>query len=543
MLGFLFCQRGDHMATDYGVRQGLLSKGYSNDDIGYDQNTGYVQLKGQNFMKPEMNVQGTTYTSQDNFNNSYNQYNNQQKANQQQQFTDQYIQKATQAPTANPYNDQYSQLINTIMQKVNAPQQDVYSTPQYAAAQGQQQRAAQQGIRSAQEALGTAGFGRSTALGESANRAQNDANEYLQLQMVPQIQQQLAAQRQADINNQYSLLNPIYNQLTRQDTQTDNATKRIRDVVDLLGSQQQNDFNNDLLTKQDNRSQQTQDANFTGNYMPTGARDSINRILDLKRQAEAQGVNPDQMAQFKAAADKERAALAQMGVDPSIVGFDANYDQASQNSSNFKGIPTLQKQASDLNNTQVLASLTGRMPDGKPTTAEQQRQLSNLWMASEQSGVIANELANLYGIPPGTQTRAAKEFAQQLAISQQNADTSRGSLDWSKDSNNPDNQYKVQEIAKVKSELEQIGKTKPITTQDAINVLNKSPFVSEESTTDQFGNVKKTGKTQVDKTGMVQAIAGMGVPDSQMDALFNYYGISQNEVQTIEKQLRSQSGN
>lgn len=86
----------------------------------------------------------------------------------------------------------------------------------------------------------------------------------------------------------------------------------------------------------------------------------------------------------------------------------------------------LQQQGQQFDQMQVMASLTGYLPNGQPTTDQQQRELQNLWLASEQSGVIHPTLAQLYGIPKNTPTYAAKQDAIQnanesarLALSQQ----------------------------------------------------------------------------------------------------------------------------
>ena len=310
------------MAYDYGVRQGLRSKGIADTDIGYDPNSGQVTVKGQNFMKPELNIQGTTFTSQPSFETAYSQYQKGQKQQMQPGITvaqqpPSMIGTAyqTNAPTATqPYNpsDQYTRIIQDIMSRANAPQQDVYSTPQYAAAQAQQQRAAQQGIRSAQEALGSAGFGRSTTLGEAANRAQNQANEYLQLQLVPQIQQQLAAQRQNELSNQMALLSPILNQLQREDQ-----------------------------LKQQQISNAMAQAQLTGTYIPQGTQELISQLVGLKQQAEAAGTagaTAGEMAGFRSQGDILRNQLAGMGLDISGLG-------AETSASNVRiphGIQTLQ---------------------------------------------------------------------------------------------------------------------------------------------------------------------------------------------------------
>lgn len=348
------------MANDYGIRSGLVSKGYRDEDIGYDQNTGYVQVKGQNFMKPGMNVQGTTYTSRPDFDNAYGQF----RKGQMQPgvpngntginpaagmsggtpqtggspysrmggaqnvsnpmgggFTGQGFQQQDVQPNANLYADQITQLIADITNRLSAPQQDVYSTPQYAAAQAQQQRAAQQGIRSAQEALGSAGFGRSTTLGESANRIQNDANEYLQLQLVPQIQQQLAAQRQNEISNQFALLDPIFNQLSREDT-----------------------------LKQ-------QDITNTGRMpLPQGAQDLINQLVRTKQEAESAGTagaTAEDMARFRSQGDLLRSQLEGMGVDISGLGMETSAADVRMPTS----VQTIQGRTSALNEAKIKQDL------------------------------------------------------------------------------------------------------------------------------------------------------------------------------------------
>lgn len=97
----------------------------------------------------------------------------------------------------------------------------------------------------------------------------------------------------------------------------------------------------------------------------------------------------------------------------------------------------MNKQESQFNQGITITQLTGVMPDGKTkTTAEQQRQLTNLWTAAEQTGTIPDELADMYGIARGTQTIAAKQFAQQLAVSQQNANTSQFSAENSAGNSN-----------------------------------------------------------------------------------------------------------
>ena len=71
-----------------------------------------------------------------------------------------------------------------------------------------------------------------------------------------------------------------------------------------------------------------------------------------------------------------------------------------------------------------MAQLTGFLPDGTPTSAQQQQDLSNLWMVAQQTGTIPNQLADLYGLQRGSRTQDAIAQAAQIGISQQNANTS-----------------------------------------------------------------------------------------------------------------------
>lgn len=91
------------------------------------------------------------------------------------------------------------------------------------------------------------------------------------------------------------------------------------------------------------------------------------------------------------------------------------------------GQQTLDAKNQAFNQNVTMAQLTGYLPDGTPTSAQQQQNLANLWNVADATGVIPDSLATMYGLPKGTQTQAAFQFAQQLAISRQNANTSSNS--------------------------------------------------------------------------------------------------------------------
>lgn len=104
-----------------------------------------------------------------------------------------------------------------------------------------------------------------------------------------------------------------------------------------------------------------------------------------------------------------------------------------------QGTRTMAGRASDLNETQTMAVLTGHLPNGQPTNSKQQQDLENQWKVAEQTGMIPNVLADYYGLPRGMQTQAAKTQAAQLAISKMNADNSARSTTASINNMNADN--------------------------------------------------------------------------------------------------------
>jgi hypothetical protein len=140
----------------------------------------------------------------------------------------------------------------------------------------------------------------------------------------------------------------------------------------------------------------------------------------LKRQAETPGITAEQRSVLSKQADGIRSRLSSMGVDITNLGANVNSSKANA----AAGVQTLASKNQEFNQDVTIAELTGTMPNGAKTTAEQQRQLQNEWLVADQTGKITPTLAKMYNIPAGTPTRAAMEFARQLAISQQNANTS-----------------------------------------------------------------------------------------------------------------------
>lgn len=329
---------------DTSVRQYLTGKGVSNSDIGYNPQ-GYVTVKGQNFIKPAKSYGGTSYDTAYNLGNAWNTYQQSLKPTQTQAAVSPVTTSPRVLPTAgsaittgsnfastyskptassvtnqgyqNPYDQRVNDIISQLTQQVKQPQQvdlnAIYSSPEYAAYQAQQARNTQAANRQAQEGFGTSGFARSSDLANTLANNQNQENEYMNLQVVPQLIAQQQAEKAAQLQNTINLLNSLTSQQGVYDTRYNNAQ--------------------DLAL---------QKGQLTGNYVDPAAAALINQILQDK-QNYAAATTPEARAQANADANSVRSQLAALGIDPSLFGSNQTLAQAQSNLSKA-GTPTLAAQ-------------------------------------------------------------------------------------------------------------------------------------------------------------------------------------------------------
>ena len=379
------------------------------------------------------------------------------------------------------------QTLNSIQSTVNKPFSfDPESDQGYQAAL----RAAQQNLmvnqKNTNAQLRASGQGKSSYSETVANQLANQSAENIANNILPQYVQQAYGRYQDNINNQSNLYGLQYQQ--------------------------------DVTTPMN-------EAQLTGNYMPPAAQNAINGILALKQQAEQKNITAGQRVELSKQADGLRSQLQSMGIDPTKYG--ANVNSATAGSTQQQGLRTLAGQSQDLNKQEsqfnqgiTNAQLTGVMPNGTKTTSEQQRQLTNLWTVADQTGTIPKELATMYNLPEGTQTLAAKQFAQQLAISQQNADLNKAQLDLSRD-NAAWNQQTAIIDAQTKAQQEA---AKAMTPQDyAKSYVN--PIAKRDS---------KTGAV-TNKNDVIAAIGASGYDDAKIDTLLRQYGITDADVKAYQK--------
>ncbi|MEO3947617.1 hypothetical protein [Gorillibacterium sp. CAU 1737] len=389
---------------DQSVRKLMTEAGYDNSKIGHDAKSGYVTYDGNPFMKAQKFYQNTNYTDAQSFKNANSQFTTKypnyatgttKTGYLQQQPTAQTTQTNQYGGTygtsyVNPQDEQINNLIASLTQMAQTPSNyNPYSSPEYAAYQAQANQGAQNSIRAGQEALGTSGMARSTDMVNWAQGAQNDANQYLQTQVIPQLIAQNREQEQQKYANLMALLNPLQSQQGVFDTRNQNAIENRRadksdnwgaylDIVDRSGNFGKGPSDNwgQLLTR-------SQDPNAP--LTLAGQQQGFNQNMDIA------GLTGNYNGQ---------RTLAGQQFDRGVLESDRNFNyQAGRDkvSDNFE-----------------MASLTGYI-NGKPTTAEQQRVLSNLWNTAGQLGTVPDALADMIGVPRGTQTQDAMRLQLQQA--------------------------------------------------------------------------------------------------------------------------------
>jgi hypothetical protein len=270
------------MANTVGVRQYLQGQGLASGDIDYDKGSGYVTVKGQNFIKPGANLAGTTYDSQQNLDSAYGNYTKPKPVIQADGSIGQTaspgaaagamagipstgIPKSTpspEKPASNQYSNPYTQQIADLMKHLSdsnaalSQPVDVYSTPQYAAAQAAQQRQSADSIRHASESAAGAGLGHSTIMTDRTQHIQNDSDTYLTTQLVPAIIAQIQNEKQQAYQNEQAQFNNVLGLSDRADNQN-NADRTFNYNAN------QDDINN-------KRNAVNDEATYKGIYNPSG---------------------------------------------------------------------------------------------------------------------------------------------------------------------------------------------------------------------------------------------------------------------------------
>jgi hypothetical protein len=217
--------------------------------------------------------------------------------------------------------------------------------------------------------LRATGQGKSSWSETVANSLGNSAMESIANNLVPQLMQQAYQRYNDDANRSLDVQKLNYG--VGQDA--------VNNLGNLYNYQNQEYFQNPLA-----------EAQVTGNYLPTAAKDAINNLLSLKQQAETKGITAEDRSVLSKQADFIRNQLTSMGVDASQYGANVNYNSASQAN---PGIRTLSGQQVDLQNKQanLNAATTYMDATGKLVTPQ------NDWSGYLRQAANPNAQQTLYG--------------------------------------------------------------------------------------------------------------------------------------------------
>lgn len=524
-------------AGSVAIRSGLQSAGYDPSSIGYNKSTNTVTLNNNPFMVPSANVQGTTYANQNAFNSALGNYRINDLTNQ--------VANNTKLPE-NRYTPKIDDTIKQLMDFAKTQQQvDPYGTAQYAAYQAQSDRRANQGIRSAQEAMGSSGFGRSTALGERAQGIQNQETEYLETQVVPQIIAAEQAKQQQQYDNLFNVLNPLMSQQGYSDNRAQTELGNVYNALGALTSEQQRGYDNARA-----------DAALTGNYMTPEAQEAINVLLGLKQQAETKGISKEQRTALSKQADGVRNQLSMMGIDPTQFGSNVNYKTAStvNPGRTLQGQQLdMQKQAANWTAAQNVWDATGRLvtpqsdwsglirqsQDGNvPLTQAAQQQQFNNNLTNEQ---FAYQKAR-DGIGDVQWKAKFDEDVRQFGLSyglQQLSEQNQAAYQQAQISMGQDDNARL--WAQLDAEMSKSANSAP-------EYNGMTPNQVYDAVKNRFTKTDKAGKEYVPndagtKQKIYEAVGQMGLPQGQDEQVMMMLGMSAADIKKYDKQYGVDSGN
>ena len=289
-------------------------------------------------------------------------------------------------------------------------------------------------------------------------------------------------------------------------------------------------------------------AQQTGTFQDPAMMKMYDAVLQAK-QNYAAAKTPAERAAANAAANAARQQIAAMGGNADLVGANVTADQAAANRGQF-GVRTLAGQASDLQNRQAnlgaaidVSNLTGRVvnpandwsllykrgqdPNAPLTAAQQnvqynqqQDQINNLWKVADATGTIPDQLADMYGIPRGTETQAAKQWAQQFGLQQDQND-----LNWVEA-----DQRAAEAAAKGATDA-----YKGLTPNQVFDAISKQ--YTENYIDPNTGDTKTRMTTDPDQRyNMFLNVIDSGLPDAQTDQLLTLLGLSKDEIAKFTKQ-------
>lgn len=391
--------------------------------------------------------------------------------------------------------------------------------------------------------LRATGQGKSSWSETVANQIGTGAMESIANNLVPALMQQAYQRYSDDANRDLQVQQMNYG--VGQDA--------IGNLGNLYGLQNQEYFQNPL-----------QQAQITGTFLPTEARDAINKIDSLKQQAEAKGITAEERSALSKQADFIRNQLTGMGIDASQYGANVSRADAAKVT---PGIRTLQGQAMDLSNKQanLNAAATYMDASGKIITPQSD------WTGLARQATNPNGQLTLAGRNQLSQEDQrmqdnafrAEQFAYQKARDavadsqwgaqfQQNADQFGLNYALQKLQQQDDNAYRDAMLAINQDENSRawlgLGNGKPpeyngMTANQVLNAL-QSQFTIDGAKNPQYYEKDKDGNDVLKpsaKEDLYMMISSYGLPVGQDDQVMLSMGLTQKEIQQFDKKVQEQN--
>ncbi|MGG3282733.1 hypothetical protein [Paenibacillus solani] len=545
------------MATyDYGIRQGLNSKGVDNGRIGYSN--GYVTVDGKNFMKADYNNKGTTYSNQQNFNNAWNSFNPGSSMSMQK-TTSPFVQAATNVksnpqPAYTPYTSPTENTLNRMNDFINnmsgfqfkAPDPFEYN-PQSDPAYLSQLAEAKRNIADQQvdtnAVLRAQGQGKSSYSELVQNQIGDKTLASLADTLVPQLMNQAYQRYNDDANRSLQVQQMNYG--TQQDT--------LANLGSLYGLQHQEYFQNPI-----------QEAQLTGNYLPNEAKQAISNLLDLKRQAETKGMSREDRAALSQQADGIRSQLQALGIDPSFYGADVHSSKASQNNPALRTLQgqqvDLQRQTANWDAARNVWDASGQMvspqTDWSGLIRQTQKGNAPLTMAAQQQA-----FSNQFTLEQFAYQKARDAISDQQWKLKFDQDVNQFGLNYALQTLSEQNQQAYREAqiglsqddsARAWAQLDyQMANPSSESYRglSANQVLQsmQSLYTEPIYSTDEFGNQTKSG-TQITSSPakreqMFLNVVDSGLSDLETNQILNSLGMTKAEIDKYMKKFGASSGN
>jgi len=416
---------------------------------------------------------------------------------------------------------------------------DAQSDPAYQAALQRARANIDAGNSQAQAEMNRRGILNSTITSDRMGEISSNEMGRVEYETMPQLMQ-AAYQRYAD-------------QLAQEQQQFQN----LGALANTYFSEDQRAFSNRVSEDQRAFDNRVTEAGLLGNYMPAGAQEIVNNILDLKRQAERKGLTAAERANLSARADGYRAQLSSMGIDPSFYGANVNSRQASQNNPALRTLQgqqlDMQRQGANWDAARSVWDATGRLVNPQTDWTGLLRQVQN-GNAPQTLAAQQQAFNNQFNLEQFAYQKARDAISDQQWRMKFDQDVNQFGLNYALQSLSEQNQqaYREAQIG-----LSQDDNARQWAQLDATLAANaggdpkyngmsanqvydaiRSRFVKVDDNDRQY--IPSDAGT---KKKIYESVGGMGLPQGQDEQVMMMLGLTAQDISKFDKEYGVASGN